>query len=189
MSNVTDIRSNHARDNNINPDRNRIPLWFIITFSAVLLFTLSSFGLHIYQKQTRGKLDLQQESENYIQKFGILQEKDVIDTNWLHTLNPLVKKVQGRLLWSSNKQQGLMEFINLPKLEKKQKYILLIYDLDAENDAPVSAILKQQQSYQRKNKIIIPFVVPRKVKSPFKFELLLEEANNAVKQPLLLAQP
>lgn len=182
MSNVTEnIKT--------NPDKGKIPQWFIIVFATMLLFTLSSFGLYAYQKKNLNNQVLIKESESYIHKLGILQEKDVIDTNWLHTLNPLVKKVQGRLLWSSKKQQGLMEFINLPKLKKNQQFQLWIYDLDTEVNKPVLATLNHAENYRVKNKIIIPFSVSSTVKSPFKFELMLQEKGVDDAQPLLLAQP
>ena len=183
------IMSNVAENIQTSANKDKIPLWFIIVFSAVLLFTLSSFGLYAYQKKNLRSQNMAQESESYIQKLGILQQKDLIDTNWLHTLNPLVKKVQGRLLWSSNKQQGLMEFINLPKLKKKQQFTLWIYDLDSNSDRPILASIKHSESYRQKNKIIMPFSASSRVKSPFKFELMLNEAGKEVEQPLLLAQP
>lgn len=181
--------SNVAENIKTTPDKNKISLWFIIVFVTVLLFTLSSLGLYTYQKNNLSKQTLVKESESYIRKLGILQQKDVIDTNWLHTLNPLVKKVQGRLLWSSKKQQGLMEFINLPKLKKNQQFQLWIYDLDAEVNKPFLAILNHAENYRAKNKIIMPFSVSSPVKSPFKFELMLQEKGVDDAQPLLLAQP
>jgi len=181
--------SNVAENIQISVNKNKIPLWFIISFSAVLLFTLSSFGLYAYQKKNLRNQNISQESESYIQKQGLLQQKDLIDTNWLHTLNPLVKKVQGRLLWSSNKQQGLMEFINLPNLKKKQQFTLWIYDLNSNSNKPILASIKHSESYRQKNKIIMPFSASSRVKSPFKFELMLKEEGNEIAQPLLLAQP
>jgi len=181
--------SNVAENIKINSNKDKIPLWFIIVFSTVLLFTLGSFVLYAYQKKNLSNLSLIQESESYIHKLGILQQEDVIDTNWLHTLNPLVKKVQGRLLWSNTKQQGLMEFINLPKLTKNQQFQLWIYDLDSATNKPILAILNHSENYRMKNKTIMPFSVKSTVKSPFKFELMLQEKGVEVTHPLLLAQP
>ena len=181
--------SNVAENIQTSANKDKIPLWFIIVFSAVLLFTLSSFGLYSYQKKNLRSQNMAQEAENYIQKQGILQQKDLIDTNWLHTLNPLVKKVQGRLLWSSNKQQGLMEFINLPKLKKKQQFILWIYDLNSNGNRPILANIQHSKSFRLKNKIIMPFSATARVKNPFKFELVLKEEGKETAQPLLLAQP
>jgi len=183
------IMSNVAENIQTSANKDKIPLWFIIVFSAVLLFTLSSFGLYSYQKKNLRSQNMAQEAENYIQKQGILQQKDLIDTNWLHTLNPLVKKVQGRLLWSSNKQQGLMEFINLPKLKKKQQFILWIYDLNSNGNRPILANIQHSKSFRLKNKIIMPFSATARVKNPFKFELVLKEEGKETAQPLLLAQP
>ena len=181
--------SNVAENIKTNSNKDKIPLWFTIVFSTIMLFTLSSFGLYAYQKKSESNLTLTQESESYILKLGILQQEDVIDTNWLHTLNPLVKKVQGRLLWSSNKQQGLMEFINLPNLKKSQQIQLWIYDLDSNANRPILALLDYKERYQRKNKTIISFTADLVVNSPFKFELMLKEKGVEERQPLLLAQP
>lgn len=172
---------------NVKPSRGKIPLWFMILFSAVSLFFLSTVGLYAYQEYNRKSLDLLQESELYIQKLGVLQQDDVIDVNWLHTLNPLVKKVKGRLLWSSEKQYGFMEFINLPVLEKSQRYRLWIYDLYSNRKA-VSAIIDPSKIFKHKVRIVMPFKAAATIESPFKFELMLEESGKE-EQPLLLAQP
>ena len=181
--------SNVAENITTKANKAKIPLWFIILFSTILLFTLSSFGLYAYQKKNKLTINLTEESQQYIQKLNILQQDDVIDTNWLHTLNPLVKKVQGRLLWSSKKQQGVMEFINLPKLNHNQHYQLWIYDLYANNTKPIAAIVDDSIIYKKTNKKIIPFKAGLLVNSPFKFEITLEEIGVKEGQPLLLAQP
>lgn len=181
--------SNVAENIKIKANKNKVPLWFIILFSTILLFTLSAIALNTYQKNNLSNLDLSQESTRYIQRLDILQQDDLIDTNWLHTLNPLVKKVQGRILWSSKKQQGVMEFINLPTLKKTQHYSLWIYDLDSNNTKPVLAKIDEQSIYRRKNKVIISFKPTAITRSPFKFELTLGGKGVKDGQPLLLAQP
>ncbi len=174
-----------SRKNNTN--KKALPLWFMVLFSLALIFTLSSFGSYAYQRYTTKNQNFEKESESYIQRLGLLQQKDVIDINWLHTLNPLVKKVQGRLIWSSNKQQGVMEFVNLPKLDKSQQYRLWIYDLYSRNKR-IAAIIDKQESFQQNDRVVMPFTPSSLIKSPFKFELTLEEEGKEA-QPLLLAQP
>ncbi len=95
------------------------------------------------------------------------------------------------MLWSNTKQQGIMEFSNLPKLAKKQQYRLWIFDLDATDGKAISAIMVQRDTYNKQSSrdLLIPFTAKSNVKNPFKFELLLEEEGVKDGQPLLLAQP
>jgi len=174
--------------NNKKPSKVKLSLWFTVLFSTVSLFFISSISLYAYQKYNHNNNQLDQEDEIYIQKLGILEQEDVIDVNWLHTLNPLVKKVQGRLLWSSQKQLGVMEFINLPKLKKGQKFHLWIFDLNSKDSKPISANISKAIISKQKKRTIMPFKGATSIKSPFKFELMLEDYSGKL-HPLLLAQP
>jgi len=157
----------------------------------MLFLSLSTFGIFAF-KQKQGELQQNsvKQGQFEILKQQILQQEDTIDTNWLHTLNPLVKKVRGRLLWSSAKQQGIMEFSDLPKLAKNQQFRLWIYDLNSRSSKPVSAIVAKNSQFKHKSKnLLVPFTAGSVIKSPFKFELTLEEKGVEGGQPLLLAQP
>lgn len=173
-----------------NNKQGKLPLWFIVIFSVALLLTLSTFGIVAYQQKQGTRQSPVPKGQFEILKQQILQQEDAIDTNWLHTLNPLVKKVRGRLFWSSKKQQGVMEFTGLPKLKANQQFHLLIYDLNAESSKPISAIVTEKGQFKQKSKtFLVPFTASTMVKSPFKFELMLEEEGVEGGQPLLLAQP
>lgn len=180
--------ANTINNKRIKNERDGMPLWFSVLFSIAALFFLSSIGLYAYQKNNQSNQNFQQQSETYIKKLGILEQKDVIDANWLHTLNPLVKNVQGRLLWSSNKQQGVMEFVNLPRLKKNQEYLLWITDFSSGNSKPVLAIIDSNAIFKKKKKTIMLFKGANFIKQPFKFELMLK-FKSGEEQPLLLAQP
>lgn len=116
----------------------------------------------------------------------ILTQTDVIDTNWLRTLNPLVKNVEGRVIWSNVLQKGVMEFVGLPKIDKNQQYRLWIYDLVGEDTKP---IFSKEFSKVLSDKFLISFSSKALIKSPFKFELMLKTEGEEISQPLFLAQP
>lgn len=164
-------------------------VWAIVLLISLLIITLSTIGLQAYQKKSGTPNQPAVKNAQYeILKQQILQQKDVIDTHWLHTLNPLVKKVRGRLLWSTTKQQGIMEFTDLPVLTKNQSFILSIFDLNADTDFPVSAVFDTNNRF-KDSKLIIPFTSSEIIKNPFKFELSLKEKGVDSNQQLLLAQP
>ena len=173
-------------------DKSKLPLWLIVLFSSILILALSFLGLSFYQKSQLNSplthIEQLERTELEHLKESILEQSDTIDTNWLRTLNPMVKHVRGRLLWSSTKQQGVVEFINLPLLKNNQQYRLWVYDLEANNSKPTTAAVFKtidivsgifSQSFQPKITI----------KTPLKFELVLEEGDVEGVQPLLLAQP
>jgi len=95
-----------------------------------------------------------------------------------------VKDVKGSVLWSSQKQQGIIKLFNLPTLLDTQVLHLWIYDLDGKNEAPISAASFKPTS----TLVLLAFDADSKVSAPLKFELTLETKGvDAV--PLLLAQP
>ena len=172
--------------------KSKLPLWLIILIISVSLITASYLGLHYYQQFLTGaepsRLAQLERSQLEDLKEKIIQQPDTIDTNWLRTLNPIVKQVQGRLLWSSSMQQGVVEFINLPLLRNDQQYRLWVYDLEANNSKPVSAaVFKKAESVS--GIFSRAFKPKTKVKNPLRFELVLEQGGVEGYQPLLLAQP
>jgi len=163
----------------------KIPLWIYVVFFSTLLIAISSFGISQYQqRQVQKSNQIQRTNVEELQQ-SLLAQDDVINTNWLHTLNPLVKNVKGSVLWSSKEQHGIIKLYNLPSLGKKQKYHLWIYDLNAKNSAPISALVFDAK-YEN---LIIPFRPEKHVVSPFKFEIMLEEEGVEDGLSLLLAQP
>ncbi len=167
-----------------NPHR-RIPLWVYVVFFSTLLIAASSFGMSKYQQQQAQKhSQLQRVNVEKLQQ-SLLAQDDVINTSWLHTLNPLVKEVKGSVLWSSQEQHGIIKLYNLPSLGDKRQYHLWMYDLNAKNSAPVSALVFKAKFAN----LIMPFKAESRVGSPFKFEIVLEEEGIEGGVSLLLAQP
>jgi len=167
----------------------RFPLWVIVLISALLIISLSSASVFVYKQSSKNNPDFKaKQSGLETRKQLILLQPDVIDINWLRTLNPLVKNVQGRLIWSSDMQQGVMEFNQLPSLAKNQRYRLWIYDLVGDITKPISAIVFKHSGNASDN-YLISFDTEESITSPFKFELVLEEDGKENGLPLLLAQP
>ena len=172
-----------------NNKRGKLPLWLVVVMPFTLVIAISSLGIYAYQQQ-KGKPQVSVlAAQLEIQKQQLLQQDDVINTNWLHTLNPLVKNVRGQLLWSSNKQKGILEFSNLPSLSDDQKFQLWVYDLEAKDSKPISARMETPVLQERSNTLLISFTAKKPVQKPFKFELLLKEEGKKETQALLLAQP
>ena len=157
----------------------------LIILGIVILLLGGLLGLSSYQKTQVNNVTEQQQTASNKQQAFILSQEDVINTNWLHSLNPLVKNVQGRLLWSSQKQLGFTSFKNLPKVNAKQSYHLYLYDLGSKNNKAIEvAVLKPATS----GLFETSFEPMVKINSPLKFELILEE-EGVEGQPLLFAQP
>ena len=169
----------------IETPHGKIPLWIYVVFFSTLFVALCSVGLSQYQQRLAQKSSqIQRTNVEELQQI-LLGQDDVINTNWLHTLNPLVKDVKGNVLWSSKEQHGIIKLYNLPSLDDNQQYHLWIYDLNAKNSAPVSALVFKAK-FQN---LIMPFKTQSIVESPFKFEIMLEEKGVEGGLSLLLAQP
>ncbi len=172
--------------------KNKLPFWLIMLMVSLGVIAASYFGLRYYQQSLKNAqpshFQQLERADLETLKESIIQQADTIDTNWLRTLNPIVKHVQGRLLWSSTMQQGVVEFINLPELKNNQQYRLWVYDLEANNSKPITARVFKKVEFI--SGIFSRSFEPKvKVKNPLKFELVLEEGDVEGFQPLLLAQP
>ena len=169
----------------IETPHGKIPLWIFVVFFSTLLIALSSIGISQYQqRQAQESSQIQRTNVEELQQALLLQD-DVINTSWLHTLNPLVQDVKGSVLWSSNEQRGIIKLYNLPSLDKNQQYHLWMYDLNAKANAPISALVFKTKFED----LILPFKADSVVASPFKFEIMLEEEGAEGGLSLLLAQP
>jgi len=163
------------------------PLWFWIALVSFSLITLTSAALNL-AKSSRLNIVAQQNQKPLIaQRVELLKENDIIKSNWLKTLNPQAKKIQGDLIWSTKQQKGMMRFNNLPKLSADQSYHLWIYDLEHSIKEPISAT--RFQTDPRVKKDFLVKILPKKaIKKPYKFVLVLETKSQD-EQILLLAQP
>jgi len=153
---------------------------------GLLLASAIAYGSQFYKKWSFNSSHQTSQSALVVEQENILSQNDVINTNWLRTLNPLVKNVEGRVIWSNSLQKGMMEFVGLPEIAKNQKYQLLIYDLVGKDTKP---ILSTEFKTVLSKKFLVPFTAKETIKSPFKFELMLDTDGSDISQPLFLAQP
>ncbi len=163
-----------------------LPLWLVVLLTAALIFAMSQIVVSTYKRMQHNNPEVLAElSQLQSRKELLLLQPNVVNTNWLRTLNPLMKNVEGSLVWSAALQQGVVEFINLPRIKDNQYYQLWVHDLaEANNQASLVAVIKGSND----EKLFMSFDTI-KIKSPYKFELVLHTEGEAHNQPLLLAQP
>lgn len=165
----------------------KLSLWFWISLACATILTLTSLSLNL-AKNTRLNIAAQQTQTPLIElRETLLVDSDTLKSNWLKTLNPLAKKIQGDLIWNQALEKGVMKFSHLPELTGDQKYHLWIYDLEQSIKDPISATEFTADPRIKKNFLveITPLIA---VKKPYKFVLTLEEPSQE-DQILLLAQP
>ena len=163
------------------------PLWFWIALVFFSLITLASVTLNLAKSSRLNIVAQQNQKPLMMQRAKLLEETDIIKSNWLKTLNPQAKKIQGDLIWSTKQQKGIMRFNNLPKLSTDQSYHLWIYDLEHSIKEPISAARFQTDSHVKKDFLVE--ITPKKIiKKPYKFVLVIESESQD-EQILLLAQP
>lgn len=172
--------------NTTSREQQKIPFWLVVLFTVALLFTLTSLSGIAYKKWFSSPNTQKQQSALVIEQQLILNQSDVIDTNWLRTLDPLVKEVEGRLVWSNTMQKGVMEFNGLPKIPENQQFQLWIYDLDGEDAKPIFSTEFNEVS---SSNFLKSFSSKQTINTPFKFELMLKTDGEETSQPLFLAQP
>ena len=169
-----------------NDDNSRW-LWpvLILAIAATLISGMIYAQRVMQQVET---IELKQVSQYESRKF-MLTQPDALNINWMRTLNPLAKNIQGDIVWSSLMQQGMMRFANLTTLPKGQQYHLWIYDLTSPADEPVS-IVTFSPDLKIPTELLIPFTSNKTINEPYKFMVMLEYADPSITpEPLLLAQP
>ena len=161
-----------------------------IVLSAILLLVLiilasTPYGYTYYQQSKSAKhsqLDVKQELTL------LLQTPDVIEYSWMRTLNPKAKSIEGGIVWSQEKQVGIMKFKNLSATPKQQQYHLWLYDRSS--DQRISSIKFQQHSFDSGTRLV-EFQPEKRVESPYKFILSLEslQGDKENDEVLLRIQP
>jgi len=117
----------------------------------------------------------------------LLADPTSISGSWLRTLNPIVKDVQGDLVWNSTKQQGILRIRDLPKPKTGQFYQLWLYDALSDTTVGVSGGLLTQAVGSEELFMEIKTDTP--VQEPYKFEFMLQNNQNETGQILLMVQP
>ncbi len=159
--------------------------------AALLLIAVAMIAVMVYSQrfvQQVDSIEKQQVSQYESRKF-LLAQPDVININWMRTLDPMAKKVYGDVVWSTLMQQGMMRFANLPKLDPDETYHLWMHDLASSAKDPIS-VAQFSPELTMPTELLVPFKSPRKVIEPFKFTIMLDNSAEDIQpQPLLLAQP
>ncbi|QQZ28600.1 anti-sigma factor [Thiothrix subterranea] len=117
----------------------------------------------------------------------LLANPTSISGNWLRTLNPIVKDVQGDLVWNSTQQQGVLRIRNLPKPKAGQFYQLWLYDAQGNSADGISGGLLTQGVGSEELFMEINTATP--VQEPYKFEFTLQSNQQETGQILLMVQP
>lgn len=162
------------------------PISIILTlvFIIVSAYVSLSYGYTYYEKSRLSKHSQIAVKQQLTQ---LLSNSDIAEYDWMRTLNPKAKSVEGGIIWSQKKQQGVMTFKNLPVLSKKQQYHLWLYDRNTEQ--PISGHTFRQNRFDTNTRLVV-FQPAKKVTSVYKFILNLENVNDeGDKQTLLRVQP
>lgn len=118
----------------------------------------------------------------------LLADPASIRGHWLRTLNPLVKNVQGDLVWNSPQQQGVMRIRDLPDPKAGMLYQLWLYDARSTTVEPVSGGVLRSGAGE--DELYAPITAASAVQEPYKFVLKLQSREgDAGGQVLLMVQP
>lgn len=151
---------------------------------SIIVFISLSYGYSYYKKSRiseHSQVDVQQ------QLSDLLSTPDVVEYDWMRTLNPKAKVIEGGIVWSQEKQSGIMKFENLPALSEKQQYHLWLYDRNTKE--PISGAIFRQNAFDT-NSRLVEFQPKKTVESPYKFILSLENSSgDGEEQVLLRVQP
>ncbi len=156
----------------------------------VALLMILFVGVFVFQKSKSASIQSNYSSEKKSEWASLLSDEGTVYLHWLRTLNPIVSKTDGDLIWNTHLQKGLMRFVNLPELKNGQYYRLWVYDLQLSTEKPVSAAAfmgsKDKQEFYTD-------ILPEKpLSQPFKFLLTVGAKGDesfSHSKSLLLAQP
>ena len=158
--------------------------WAVALLFIVALLAATPYGYSYYQHSLSAK---NKQAVVKTELSELLSAADVAEYNWMRTLNPKAASIEGGIVWSQEKQEGIMKFENLPAVSKHQQYRLSIYDISSD-DAILGASFRQNSFDQ--NTRLVSFKPEKLVKSPYKFILSLENIDGKKESDVLLrAQP
>lgn len=159
--------------------------WLIATLACLTLIMAS---LYAFQRMGGAHANT---TENPLQPLhdALLADPNSVGGNWLRTLNPAVKHVQGDLVWNSRQQQGVMRIRYLPNPKANDFYQLWLYDAQGKPEQqPVAGGKLSNGGEDETLYVAIKPAIP--VQEPYKFVLKLHTATNPdAGQVLLMVQP
>jgi Anti-sigma-K factor rskA len=104
--------------------------------------------------------------------------KDALQSNWTPTKYPNVQTVEGDVVWSSERQEGYMRFVNLAANDPaKSVYQLWIFDANQDEKYPVDGgVFNVSQS----GEVIVPINAKLNVTKPTLFAVTIEKPGGVV---------
>jgi len=161
-------------------------LRLILLLSAFIITLLISFPYaYSYYQDSNAAKNKNHQVQKQLDK--LLSSPDATEYPWMRSLNPLAKSIEGGIVWSQDRQYGVMKFRNLPATTEKQQYHLRLYDRNTTQ--AISAVIFQQNKFMPSYRLL-SFRADTEVKSPYKFILSLESINGEEQEQVLLrAQP
>lgn len=155
---------------------------------TLLVLALLGAGSYLFDRYRELLIDSSSPAELQALRETLLAETSSVHGNWLRTLNPLVKDVQGDLVWNSAQQEGVMRLMNLPAPKDGHFYRLWLHDARGDSTAAVSGADLRQGS--GRGELLTPIQTATTVEEPYKFVLTLQtDGNEAAGQTLLMVQP
>ncbi|OQX12469.1 MAG: hypothetical protein BWK73_14785 [Thiothrix lacustris] len=157
--------------------------WLIISLLLLTLVAAIALALpHFRDVQANTAADGMAELREQL-----LADPTSVSGNWLRTLNPIVKNVQGDLVWNSAQQQGVLRIRDLPKPKAGHFYQLWLYDaLGNTRDGVSGGVLTQGVG---REELFRRIVTDAPVQEPYKFEFKLHTNQTDAGQLLLMVQP
>jgi hypothetical protein len=103
---------------------------------------------------------------------------DAVQSNWTPTKYPNMQTVEGDVVWSSERQEGYMRFVNLAANDPNQSvYQLWIFDATQDEKYPVDGgVFNVPQS----GEVIVPIHAKLKVTKPTLFAVTIEKPGGVV---------
>lgn len=155
---------------------------------TALLLALLTVGITLALNQFRGVRADSSPAELRQLHESLLADPSSVSGSWLRTLNPVVKDVQGDLVWNGTQQQGVLRIRDLPTPKTGTFYQLWLYDARSTSAEAVSGSILRQGSGREELFAPIKAAVP--ILEPYKFELKLQADKSGVPgQILLMVQP
>ncbi|SEA50347.1 hypothetical protein SAMN05660964_01749 [Thiothrix caldifontis] len=159
--------------------------WLIILLISVALLTVLFFTIPQFRKV---QADTASTTDLAVLRENLLADPTSVSGNWLRTLNPIVKDVQGDIVWNNTQQQGVLRIRDLPKPKAGTFYQLWLYD--ARNHAGEGIAGSKVEQGTGHEALLTLIKTDTLVQEPYKFEFKLQTAEGAHNgQILLMVQP
>lgn len=156
----------------------------VVSFGLILLGMVAvMWGTAMFERNVAPMPSSAMEAEYQ----RLLHAEDSIGGNWLRTLNPNMKTVQGDLVWNTTEQRGVMRIMHLPKPDRAQHYVVRAYDSyhTSSQGVPVAYLVEGAKEAP----LFMNLQTQTRITDPYKFVLTQEPIQGqGDKQILLMVQ-